>query len=126
MGTASGDLVLPAARAVDRETEREPAVPRYRISIRSQDREAMLDLVRTHGISVHDHGAKQDPSGEYSVDATADTAEIRALRAAGYHVDQYEDIDEVGRARQREVGQGDRYRDRADGAGNDDRRHGEE
>lgn len=101
-------------------------MPRYRISIRSQDREAMLDLVRTHRISVHDHGAKQDPSGEYSVDATADTAEIRALRAAGYHVDQYEDIDEVGRARQREVGQGDRYRDRDGGPGDDDRRHGEE
>lgn len=101
-------------------------MPRYRISIKSQDREAMLDLVRTHRISVHDHGATQDASGEYSVDATADTAEIRTLRAAGYHVDQHEDIDEVGRARQREVGRGDRYRDRNDGPGGDDRHHGED
>ena len=52
-------------------------MPRYRISIKSHDREAMLDLVRVHTISVHDHSSKQSPSGEYSVDATADTAEIR-------------------------------------------------
>jgi hypothetical protein len=101
-------------------------VPRYRISIKSHDREAMLDLVRTHKISVHEHGASQSPSGEYSVDATADAAEIQKLRAAGYHVDQYEDIDEVGRARQREVGVGDRYRDRAAHPGDDNRRDGEE
>lgn len=97
-------------------------MPRYRISIKSHDREAMLDLVRIHKISVYDHSARQDPSGEYSVDATADGAEIRKLRAAGYHVDQHEDIDKVGRARQREVGKGDRYRDRdADGRDGDHR-----
>lgn len=101
-------------------------MPRYRISIKSHDREAMLDLVRVHKISVYDHGAKQSPSGEYSVDATADAAEIRNLRAAGYHVDQHEDVDKVGRARQREVGKGDRYRDRADDRRDDDRRDGED
>jgi hypothetical protein len=101
-------------------------MPRYRISIKSHDREAMLDLIRTHKISVHDHGAKQSASGEYSVDATADAAEIRKLRAAGYQVDQHEDIDKVGRARQREVGTGDRYRDRGDHPGGDDRRDGED
>jgi carboxypeptidase T len=100
-------------------------VPRYRISIKSHDREAMLDLVRTHKVSVYDHGSKRSPSGEYSVDATADAAEIRKLRAAGYHVDRHEDIDKVGRARQREVGQGNRYRDRDDGTG-DDRRDGQD
>ena len=101
-------------------------MPRYRISIKSHDREAMLDLVRIHKISVYDHGSKQSPSGEYSVDAEADAAQIRTLRAAGYHVDRHEDIDKVGRARQREVGQGDRYRDRDDGPGDDDRRDGED
>ena len=101
-------------------------MPRYRISIKSHDREAMLDLVRVHTISVHDHSSKQSPSGEYSVDATADTAEIRKLRSAGYHVDRHEDVDKVGRARQREVGKGDRYRDRPDDRPDDARRGDEE
>lgn len=106
-------------------------MPRYRITIKSNDREAMLDLVRVHKISVYDHGSKQSPSGEYSVDATADTAEIRELRGAGYHVDRHEDVDKVGRARQREVGKGDRYRDRDgdpgdDDPGDDDRQDGED
>jgi len=88
---------------------------RYRISIKSHDREAMLDLVRVHQTSVYDHGAKRSPDGEYCVDASADAATIRRLRAAGYHVDQHEDLDKVGRARQREVGKGDRYRRSDDG-----------
>ena len=101
-------------------------MPRYRISIKSHDREAMLDLVRVHKISVYDHGSQQSPSGEYSVDATADAAEIRQLRSAGYHVDRHEDVDKIGRARQREVGKGDRYRDRPGDRPDDDRRGDEE
>ena len=87
-------------------------MPRYRITIKSHDREAMLDLVRVRKVSVYDHGSTQSPSGEYSVDATADPAEIEELRGAGYHVDRHEDVDKRGRERQREVGQGDRYSQR--------------
>jgi|307.fasta_scaffold128369_2 hypothetical protein len=101
-------------------------MPRYRISIKSHDREAMLDLVRVHKISVYDHGSRQSPSGEYSVDAAADAAQIRKLRAAGYLVDRHEDIDKVGRARQREVGKGDRYRDRPADRRDGDRRDDED
>ena len=85
-------------------------MPRYRITITSRDREAMLDLVRKHKIQVLDHGAGSSEPGGYSVDAIAEPADIQRLESAGYHVRRHEDVDELGKARQREVGRGDRYR----------------
>ena len=70
----------------------------------------MLDLVRKHNIQVFDHGNRYSESAGYSVDALAEAPQIRALRKAGYEVHQHEDIDKAGKARQREVGRGDRYR----------------
>jgi hypothetical protein len=70
----------------------------------------MLDLVRKYKIQVFDHGNRYTESTGYSVDAVADTADIQKLKQAGYDVQQHEDMDKVGKARQREVGRGDRYR----------------
>ena len=86
-------------------------MPRYRITITSTDREAMLDLVRKHNIGVFDHGSRYIDSVGYSVDAVAEPADIEQLRSAGYGVEQHEDVDKVGKARQREVGRGDRYKE---------------
>jgi hypothetical protein len=85
-------------------------MPRYRITITSKDRVAMLDLVRKHKIRVFDHGIRHTESTGYSVDAMAEPAEIKKLKNVGYHVQQHEDVDEEGKARQQEVGRGDRYR----------------
>jgi hypothetical protein len=85
-------------------------MPRYRVTITSTDREAMLDLVRKHNIQVFDHGNRYSAAAGYSVDALADATEIRHLRKAGYGLEQHEDVDKLGKARQREVGRGDRYR----------------
>jgi len=85
-------------------------MPRFRITITSRDREAMLDLVRRHGIQVFDHGTRYNETVGYSVDASAEPTEIQQLRNAGYHVEQHEDVEERGKARQQEVGKGDRYR----------------
>ena len=82
---------------------------RYRITITSKDREAMLDLVRKHKIQVFDHGGHYSESTGYDVDAVADAADIKKLKQAGYHVQQHEDVDKVSKARQQEVGRGDRY-----------------
>jgi hypothetical protein len=69
----------------------------------------MLDLVRKHKIRVFDHGSSHDESAGHSVDALADAAEIRSLKKAGYQVEQHEDVDKHGKARQKEIGRGDRY-----------------
>jgi phage replication-related protein YjqB (UPF0714/DUF867 family) len=85
-------------------------MPRYRITITSRDREAMLDLVRKHKIQVSDHGIRHTESEGYRVDALAEPADIRKLEGAGYQVQRHEDVDKRGKARQQEVGRGDRYK----------------
>ncbi len=70
----------------------------------------MLGLVRKHKIEVFDHGSQYSESEGFSVDAVATSADIQRLKSAGYRVHQHEDIDKVGKARQREVGRGDRYK----------------
>ena len=85
-------------------------MPRYRITITSKDREAMLDLVRKHEIQVFDHGTRFTEATGYSVDAIAEHADIQKLESAGYHVRRHEDVDELGKARQEQVGRGDRYK----------------
>ncbi len=83
-------------------------MPRYRITISSQSGQAMTDLVRKHKISVLDHGARRDKDG-FSVDAIVPPEDIQRLRDAGYTVEQHEDVDEVGKARQKEVGRNNPY-----------------
>lgn len=87
-------------------------MPRYRTTISSRDREAMLDLVRKHKIQVDDHSARTTESGGYSVDAILEPPDIQKLEQAGYHVQQHEDVDEAGKARQKEVGHGNRYQEK--------------
>ena len=83
---------------------------RYRTTIRSTDREAMLDLVRRHKVQVFDHTDRYSDAEGWSVDAALEPADIRRLERAGYRIERHEDIAKLGRARQAEVGRGDRYR----------------
>jgi hypothetical protein len=85
--------------------------PRYRITVTGRSRDAMLDLVRKYRIAVFDHGSRSTEAG-YVVDAVAEPREIARLKRAGYQVQQHDDMDKVGKARQQEVGQGDRYKSR--------------
>lgn len=89
-------------------------MPRYRITISSPSGPAMTDLVRKYNIPVLDHGARRGRGGIFATDAIVDETDIQRLRDAGYTVEQHDDPDETGKARQKEVGQGDRYKkDRA-------------
>ena len=83
---------------------------RYRTTITTKDREAMLDLVRRHKIQVFDHGNRYTEESGYSVGAALTQPEIDKLAAEGYHVERHEDVDKRGAARQKDVGRGDRYR----------------
>jgi hypothetical protein len=78
------------------------------ITIRGSDRDAMADLVRTHGVRVYPQTLTEKAEG-FQVDAVVDEAVIRRLLDAGYEVDQHEDVDEAARDSLRQVGQGNRY-----------------
>jgi hypothetical protein len=82
---------------------------RYRITISSRNRDMMLDLVRRHKIQVFDHGIRRSREEDYVVDALVEEQDILALETKGYKVRRNENVDEAGKARQREVGQGNRY-----------------
>jgi len=81
---------------------------RYRITINESDKAAIADL-RKYSIDVCDHGTGFAPAVGYTVTAFAAPREIEELQRAGYHIVQHEDVDEFGKARQREVGRGNRY-----------------
>jgi hypothetical protein len=83
-------------------------MPRYYTTISHASREAMLDLVRKYKIGILDH--TQSSAGGYRVDAVLEPADIQKLQQAGYQVQQGDDADEKGKARQKQVGQGDRYK----------------
>jgi hypothetical protein len=85
-------------------------MPRYRITISSRSGQAMTDLVHKHKIPVLDHGARASKEAGFTVDAIVEEPDIQRLRDAGYTIQQHEDVDETGKARQKEVGQGNRYK----------------
>jgi hypothetical protein len=84
-------------------------MPRYRVTISGQGKEQMADLVRLHQVVVLHRTSRHQGRQRYSVEALADDAVIQKLAEAGYEVERHEDVDELGRQRQREVGQGNRY-----------------
>jgi hypothetical protein len=83
---------------------------RYRITISGPTKEAMADLVREHKIQVIGSTVRHIKDKGHVVDAIAPTHEIEMLEAAGYEIQRHEDVDEVGKARQKEVGKGNRYK----------------
>lgn len=84
-------------------------MPRYRVTISGPSEEAMRDLVRKHHIPVFDHGIRRDKRAGYLVGAVLQPEQIKMLQARGYKIQRHEDVDKAGKARQREVGQGNRY-----------------
>lgn len=84
---------------------------RYRISITNPSTEVMSDLVRKYKLHIIDHTVRHDKqTGQHHVDAIAQPNEIQLLEDNGYHVERHEDVDEIGKARQKEVGKGSRYK----------------
>jgi hypothetical protein len=86
-------------------------MPRYRISITNPSTEAMADLVRKYKLHIIDHSARHQKDTGHHVDAIAQPNEIQQLEADGYLVERHEDVDEIGKARQMEVGRGNRYKE---------------
>jgi hypothetical protein len=87
-------------------------VPNYHITVHGTDRDSMADLVRLHETRVYAQTLQERP-GTCQVDAIADDDMINKLRAAGYTVDQHEDVDAVAQESLSDVGTGNRYRQAA-------------
>lgn len=66
-------------------------MPRYHVKITGKDCDAMADLVRKYKVNVARHTVQKLDEG-YRVDAHADGRKLRALEAAGYKVDRYEEL----------------------------------
>jgi hypothetical protein len=84
-------------------------MPRYRVTISGQGYEPMADLVRLHQVTVLHRTSRHQGRQQYTVDAIVDDGVIQKLVQAGYGVERHEDVDDRGRQRQQEVGQGNRY-----------------
>jgi len=82
---------------------------RFRITISSQNKEAMADLVLLHKIPVSDHSVRRSGTG-YLVDAVVEPAQIQKLEAAGFRIERHEDADEAAKESLKQVGQGNRYK----------------
>jgi hypothetical protein len=82
---------------------------RYRVTITGRGYDAMADLVRKHEVSIN-RGTARSKDDEYRVDAIVDETTIPELEKLGYQVERHEDVDQLGRERQSEVGRGNRYR----------------
>jgi hypothetical protein len=87
---------------------KEAVVPTIHITVRGDDREAMADLVRVHGVHVLPQTYEEEGS-ELRVDALADESTIQRLTDAGYRVEQHEDVEEAVQEDLAQVGQGDRF-----------------
>src|SRR5215213_2215756 len=69
----------------------------------------MADLVRKYKINILNHGIRYSKEADYLVDAMANSDEIQLLEKNGYAVQILENLDETGKASQKEVGRGNRY-----------------
>src|SRR5215475_10040816 len=78
-------------------------MPRYRVTIRGTDYNAMADLIRKYRIAISGHTAKPLARGAYRVHALVTGPEIRTLEKAGYRITRHEDVDVEGRKRRADV-----------------------
>jgi hypothetical protein len=83
---------------------------RFRVTISGKSDESMADLVRKYKIHVFDHGIRYSKDTGYQVQAIAQQNEIQLLEANGYQIQRHEDVDKMGKVRQKEVGKGTRYK----------------
>ena len=77
----------------------------------SGTRGAFPHLIQQFSLDIGCRGPQfeRQPDGTFALVAYASEDKIRQLRAAGYKIDQGENVSAVGRERQQEVGRGDRF-----------------
>lgn len=89
-------------------SDRPPDQDVFRITFDAASREALARIVREHPLELGP-GIECRADGSVAVVAFADERQIEALRASGLKVEVGENLSALGRARQIEVGRGDRF-----------------
>jgi len=84
-------------------------MPHYLITLTDMSRGNLTRVLREHKVRILDHGRRPDSKAGYSVDAIVSAEGIKELKAAGYKISKRYDVEKIGKDRQREVGQGNRY-----------------
>ncbi len=69
----------------------------------------MADLIRKYKIHILNHGISYSEEAGYTIEAITVPEDIRKLAENDYQIQILEDMNELGKARQREVGKGNRY-----------------
>jgi hypothetical protein len=88
---------------------RDPDV--FEVSLRAPDREALAGAIRDLGLDIdHQRPGVAEAQGEIGVTAFVTAAQIEELRGRGWKVRVEKNLSEVGRARQKEVAAGDRFK----------------
>ena len=84
---------------------RDPDV--YRVLLRAPDRETLARAVRQRGLDIdHSHPSREKP---LEIEAFLTQAQVDDLKKEGWDLRVRENLSEIGRERQKEVGKGDRF-----------------
>jgi len=70
----------------------------------------MADLVKQYKIHILNHGIRYNKDADYLIEALATQEDIKILERNGYLVQILENMGEIGKIRQKEVGKGNRYK----------------
>jgi hypothetical protein len=90
------------------DTPRDPDV--FRVSLRAPDRAALATVVRELGLDVdHQHPNEERSARDVGITAFLTQRQIDELKARGWELRVEENLSEIGRERQKEVGKGDRF-----------------
>jgi hypothetical protein len=88
---------------------KKPADDVFRVVLFTRDREALARLLREQPLDV-DHVHYDEVKKGIEADFYLNEDQIAGLKKAGWTLDVHENMSEIGRARQKEVAKGDRFR----------------
>lgn len=99
----------PSKRKTRESAEHEPDV--FEASLRAPDRAALAGAVTELGLDVdHQHPEERAADAEVVIRAFVTAAQIKELEGRRWKVRVARNLSEVGRARQKEVARGDRFK----------------
>lgn len=81
----------------------------FRIKISTKNLDVLTSFLRENPIDMHETGPRREKDGLISVEAYVSDVVINRLERAGLDVEVFEDMTELGKRRQSEVGKEDRF-----------------
>jgi len=98
------------AKKVGRPNQPPPDPDIFRVMLQAPDRASLAKVVRELGLDIdHQHPDEERGGKEVRIAAFLTQHQIDELNARGWRLRVEENLSEVGRERQKEVGKGDRF-----------------